>query len=306
VQPSVTQLAALLGSFAKGILTLSPQYSLNADTEAADKLGGICNWLSAPDPSSNYYKARKQRQAETGLWLLESPKFTRWKTRAASRLWIHGIPGCGKTILSSTIIRHLLQHCGDDPSMVTVYFFYDFNDDQKQDSELMLRSLLFQLSQRLATKSEQSLDALFALCKNGRPLPQLHVLLEKTQQMMQEFTHVYAVLDALDECRQRSRSLGRMEILETIAGWRLQNLHLIMTSRKERDIESSLEDYVDKEDTVCLQSDVVDKDIQRYVQQRLSVDKSLVKWQKDAEIRQEIETVLMRGARGMYVCSPKS
>ncbi|KAF2621589.1 HET-domain-containing protein [Macroventuria anomochaeta] len=27
--------------------------------------------LSAPDPSTNYHKAHKQRQAETGLWLLE-------------------------------------------------------------------------------------------------------------------------------------------------------------------------------------------------------------------------------------------
>jgi hypothetical protein len=37
-----------------------------------ERLGKICSWLSAPDPSTNYHKAHKQRQAETGLWLLES------------------------------------------------------------------------------------------------------------------------------------------------------------------------------------------------------------------------------------------
>jgi hypothetical protein len=120
---------------------------------------------------------------------------------------------------------------------------------------------------------------------------------------VQDFTQVYVVLDALDECTQRS---DLMDVLETVAGWRLDNLHLVMTSRKERDIESSLEGFVKEEDTICLQRDVVDLDIQRYVQQRLSNDKSLAKWNKDAAIRQEIEAALMRGARGMYVCSPSS
>ncbi|PZC88567.1 vegetative incompatibility protein HET-E-1, partial [Pyrenophora tritici-repentis] len=84
-----------------------------------EKLSKIRSWLSAPDPSTNYHKAHKQRQAETGVWLLEGEQFTTWKESAASRLWLYGIPGCGKTILSSTIIEHLLQHCHDDTSIVT-------------------------------------------------------------------------------------------------------------------------------------------------------------------------------------------
>jgi hypothetical protein len=91
-------------------------------------------------------------------------------------------------------------------------------------------------------------------------------------------------------------------MLETVAGWQLDNMHLLVTSRKERDIESSLESYVKEEDTVCLQRDVVDKDIQRYVTQRLSDDKALAKWNKDAVVKQEIEASLTNGARGMYVC----
>ncbi|KAH6838311.1 vegetative incompatibility protein HET-E-1 [Alternaria alternata] len=183
-----------------------------------ERLGKIFSWLSAPDPSTNYHKAHKQRQAKTGLWLLESAKFSEWKERAASRLWLYGIPGCGKTILSSTVVENLLQYCHDDTSMVMAYFYFDFNDTQKQDPELMLRSLLCQLVQR----------------------------------------------------------------------------------RKERDIERSLEEYIRDEDAVCLQRDVVDKDIQRYIQQRLRVDKGLAKWNKDAVVRQEIEDALMGGARGMF------
>jgi hypothetical protein len=124
----------------------------------------------------------------------------------------------------------------------------------------------------------------------------LHALLDVTRQVAQDFAHVYVVLDALDECSQRSEL---MDMLETIAGWQLDNLHLLMTSRKERDIESSLESYVEEENTVCLQRDVVGQDIQRYVQQRLRDDKCLAKWNKDAAVKQDIEEALMHGARGM-------
>ncbi|KAG9187069.1 hypothetical protein G6011_10177 [Alternaria panax] len=268
----------------------------NRTRSQEERLGKICSWLSAPDPSTNYHKAHKQRQAETGLWLLESAKFKDWKQSAASRLWLYGIPGCGKTILSSTIVEHLLQHCHDDTSMATVYFYFDFNDAHKQDPELMLRSLLCQLLRR-AVVIPKGVDASFSSCENGQRKPSLHVLLDVTRQAAREFAHVYIILDALDECAQRSEL---MDMLETVAGWQLDNLHLLMTSRKERDIESSLESYVAEEGAVCLQRDVVDKDIQRYVQQRLRVDKGLAKWNKDAAVRQDIEEALMHGARGMF------
>jgi hypothetical protein len=107
------------------------------------------------------------------------------------------------------------------------------------------------------------------------------------------------VLDALDECTQRAEL---MEMIETMVGWKIQNLHLLVTSRRERDIESSLEGFVDPQNSICLQSEVVDKDIQRYVRQRLSNDKRLRKWEKDSSMIGQIENVLISGAKGMYVC----
>lgn len=115
--------------------------------------------------------------------------------------------------------------------------------------------------------------------------------------MIPELPQAYVVLDALDECAQRAEL---METLEIIAGWRLQNLHLLVTSRRERAIESTLEEIVDDQRRICLQSALVDKDIQRYIRQRLATDKTLQKWTKDDGVRQEIESVLRDGANGMY------
>lgn len=70
--------------------------SLDAD----HKQGKIERWLHAPDPSIDFNKALQQRHKDSGRWFLESSAFATWMTRPNSFLWLYGIPGCGKTILS--------------------------------------------------------------------------------------------------------------------------------------------------------------------------------------------------------------
>jgi DNA replication protein DnaC len=57
-------------------------------------------------------------------------------------LWIYGIPGCGKTILSSAIIENLRASLG---SQFVLYFYFDFNNTAKQSLQNMIRSLISQL-----------------------------------------------------------------------------------------------------------------------------------------------------------------
>ncbi|KAF1977277.1 hypothetical protein BU23DRAFT_453456 [Bimuria novae-zelandiae CBS 107.79] len=160
----------------------------------------------------------------------------------------------------------------------------------------MLRSLIWQLSQQ-SEKIPISLDDLFFSCESGQQQPSADALQEVLRLIILELPQAYVVLDALDECAQRAEL---METLETIAGWRLQNLHLLVTSRRERGIESTLEEIVDDQSRICLQSVLVDKDIQRYIRQRLATDKNLQKWTKDDSVRQEIKSILRDKANGMF------
>ncbi|KAL5462753.1 hypothetical protein PMIN06_001446 [Paraphaeosphaeria minitans] len=293
---AIRRLKKLVYAASQDITGASVNNTESGSQSKKERISKICNWLSAPDPSTNYHKALRQRQAGTGTWLVEAEQFTEWKASVASRLWLHGIPGCGKTILSSTIIENLLQHCGDDANMAVAYFYFDFNDAQKRDPGLAIRSLLSQLLQCVAT-IPKSINELFASCENTGRMPPLHALLEVVRLTLQGFAQVYVVLDALDECIHRPEL---MDIVEAVAGWQPNNMHLLMTSRKERDIQTCLERIVMDENTIRLQADIVDLDIQRYVRQRLSADKSLAKWSKDDAIREEIETALIGGARGMF------
>jgi hypothetical protein len=261
------------------------------------KLCKIRQWLSAPDPSTNYQKALKLRQSDTGLWFLKSDAYTRWKSTAKTPLWLYGIPGCGKTILSSTVLQDVHQHCQDDPGKFIAYFFFDFNDLKKQDPEMMVRSLLCQLSQQ-SIKIPASLDSLFSSCESGQRQPSIRALMDALQSMIQDLPQIYIMLDALDECAQR---VDLMEMFEMMMKWKAPNLHILLTSRREREIERSLEGCIDPQNSICLQSDVVDKDIQHYVQQRLLDDKTLRKWGKDIALRQEIQRALIEGSKGMCV-----
>ena len=114
--------------------------------------------------------------------------------------------------------------------------------------------------------------------------------------MVREFKGVYIILDALDECEDRGKLL---EDIETITGWELENLHILVTSRREKDIEESLDPLVDGTKKICIQSALVNDDIRTYVHKRLRTDQKLKRWQNRSEVQQEIETVLMSKADGM-------
>ncbi|KAK4205993.1 nucleoside phosphorylase domain-containing protein, partial [Rhypophila decipiens] len=77
----------------------------------------IRNWLKPPDPSRNFNNARTLHHENTGQWFLDSEAYLKWKTPYVkgakdcnSFLWLNGIPGCGKTILSSSVVADLEQN----------------------------------------------------------------------------------------------------------------------------------------------------------------------------------------------------
>jgi hypothetical protein len=164
---------------------------------------------------------------------LESEVYSKWKRNASSFVWLYGIPGCGKTILSSTVTQDILFYCANDPGKVVAYFYFDFTDADKQKPELMVRSLVSQLSEQ-CIKMPLALEALYSSSDKGNRRPSLEALMNVLQQMLQEFPQSYLILDALDECGDRPEL---MRILEQMAGWQLEEMRVLVTSRKERDIE---------------------------------------------------------------------
>lgn len=256
----------------------------------------IERWLSPPDPSTNYNRTLQQRQEGTGLWFLQSDAFAKWKTQRNSFLWLYGIPGCGKTILSSTIIEHLKKTLPHQP----LYFYFDFNDTSKQALDSMVRSLISQLYYK-REDTQKSLDSLFSSCEDGRRQPTCESLCKSLLDMIKQAKEVWIVLDALDECmtRRGPPTEGLLSWIRGLLDSEERNVHLVVTSRPEHDIESELRELPQNQNIVPLESDLVTDDIRAYVGKRVRKGKGFMRWQTRPSIQQEIESGLMEKANGM-------
>ncbi|KIJ30870.1 hypothetical protein M422DRAFT_115400, partial [Sphaerobolus stellatus SS14] len=149
----------------------------------------ILKWLDVIDVNSNFDKARERHHPGTGQWFLQSEVFESFKGDVGKCLWLHGIPGCGKTIISCVLsIRQ--------PSNGLAYFFFSYTDKEKQNTFNMLSSIAAQLCQRI-TKIPPIVVTLYD--KNKLARPPLSVVLDIIAHLASCFYQTYIVLDALDE-----------------------------------------------------------------------------------------------------------
>jgi hypothetical protein len=268
------------------------------DLRANSHFEKIRNWLAPPDPSTNLIKARDQHHEGTGQWLLESEVYTKWKKERNSFLWLYGIPGCGKTILSSSVVTDLEQNAISAQTLL--YFYFDFNDVDKQSLNKAVRSLIVQLYFKREDARKET-DALYLSYDNGRRQPDQKALRSLLQNMLQHQhdSDTWIVLDALDECHARNKG-SASDLLSYVKSIRdyTTNIHLLVTSRPEQDIQSAIEGWARDSEIIPLRSTRVEGDINSYIKART---RQLHRWRKRRDIQNDIETVLSSKADGMYV-----
>ncbi|KAH9964749.1 hypothetical protein BJV74DRAFT_302368 [Russula compacta] len=258
------------------------------------------NWLSPPDPSINYNTASDAHHEGTATWFTESTTFTDWKA-SGSLLWIHGKPGSGKSVLSSSIIQHI-KCISDAGSAYVAYFFFDFKDAGKQDVRALLSSLVIQLSHQ----SNSFCDILFgyhSTHQSGSQQPSDRTLSQCLTDMLwiSGQLPIYVIIDALDECPNtsgmptpRDKVLALVEKLVELG---LPNLRLCITSRPEVDIRTSIEPLTSNWLSLHDQSGQK-KDINDFVCSVVYSDRNMRRW-RDEDKRMVIETLSER-ADGMF------
>ncbi|KAK4196223.1 ankyrin repeat, PH and SEC7 domain-containing protein secG [Triangularia verruculosa] len=235
----------------------------------------IQNWLRAPDTSLEYNEACKKRYQNTGNWFVKGAAFSSWLVKPNSFLWLNGFAGCGKSVLSSTAIQHALKHRHSNSSIGLAYFYFTFNDEPKQSTSSMLRSLILQLGSQLSLDNP-ALDLLGRLRKaHKHASPPDRVLLDALRILIKEFSDVYLILDALDESPK-----------QTYRG---------VTSRDEQDIRESLLPG-DHED-VKMKNHSIDSDIESFIAGYLQSHR---RFRRLANFHHAIQEVLASKAEGSF------
>ena len=125
------------------------------------------------------------------------------------------------------------------------YFFFDFNDEQKQDAHALLVSLLVQLS----NQSDSFCDILHGYHfthQRGSLQPKESELIKCLEDMLKipGKVPIYLIVDALDECPNLTGiPSSREEVVEhlkQLVELKLPHLRLCFSSRPETDIGTSL------------------------------------------------------------------
>ncbi len=269
------------------------QQSLKLDNmQIQSERAAVLAWYKTSDPEQNHRVSRSRHEPDTSRWIFDAEEFTSWDRNPGESLWLHGIPGAGKTILCSTIIDHVSQVRAGDQGVKVTYFYFDFSDGDKQSVSDMLKAVIYQL---IVDEDElpDSAATLHAKC-HGLTEPGLDELLGVIFAEVSRSSRTFLLIDALDECPRHERTVFFSHIL----GHPLpENLSLLITSRKEHDIEAALLPAVTH--SISIQSSKVDADVRIHVKKSIERDPRLSKWKPS--IRDEILAAIVLRSNGMYV-----
>ncbi|OGE46891.1 hypothetical protein PENARI_c093G03713 [Penicillium arizonense] len=183
----------------------------------------------------------------TCLWALQSAEYIRWSESSCNDLlWVSADPGCGKSVLSRSIIEDCFEiSC---PEVTICYFFFKDNDEQNHLA-LALCSVLHQL---FSQRPQLLRHAIPSWGKNGKKLQQ-----EVDEQwriftsavLADELCKTICIFDALDECREidQNRLIEKLQLFHRLSRPGTQDnwLKFLVTSRPYDDIQNSFRAITD-------------------------------------------------------------
>ncbi|KAK3312876.1 hypothetical protein B0H66DRAFT_447491, partial [Apodospora peruviana] len=180
---------------------------------------------------------RTARKAEgTGRWLLRTDQFRQWRDGDKRTLWCHGIPGAGKTILTSIIVDQLMTQRADNGTTACLYVYFDHREQKRQDVKNLFPNLLAQLVRARDHVSREVNNLHQAFRRKGMP-PTPDEYLQVLASEIKSLYRVYIVVDALDECAHDAELNTRNEFVGALR--RLpKTAHLLFTSRLDQSIRS--------------------------------------------------------------------
>jgi hypothetical protein len=257
----------------------------------------IADWLTPVDYALQQSDFISRRQEGTGQWLLDSSEFQEWLKQGKQTLFCPGIPGAGKTIITSIVVEYLWTKFKNDTSVGIAYLYCNFRRQHEQKPADLLVSLLKQLFQE-RTPMPETIRSLYDRHKDKRSRPSLDEILKELHSVVRLYSKVYIIIDALDEC-QASDDSSR-QFLRNVFNLQSQaHGNIFATSRFIPEIESQFEGCIRKE--IWAQHD----DVLRYLDGRIP---QLLRSQisKCHDLPDLIRREVVKAVDGMYVCPPRN
>ncbi|KAL1850978.1 hypothetical protein Daus18300_012712 [Diaporthe australafricana] len=270
---------------------------------AEEKYEHVLRWLNAPftgeiqeDLATMRNDFFEATNIQTGQWIITNEKVKNWldlDVPKTSIIWVHGIPGAGKSVLASVVIDKIQTRAA-----VNHAFFYCKDGDSERDSYTqILRALLSQLiSQNRGSvpyyydEGIQSGDVSLKSKKLSKKL---------LDSAVQNVRKGFVVIDGIDECAPGERKVLLEHLIQlvdrcdaTFPG----KVRLMILSREEPDIKK----FLAGSETLKITSRDTLEDINTYVKYQGSRLKSKFSELETEDINHIQECVLDR-TDGMFL-----
>jgi Cdc6-like AAA superfamily ATPase len=258
----------------------------------------ILDWLSPIDYAPQQSDFISRQQEGTAQWLLNSDEFQEWLKQSTQTLFCPGIPGAGKTIITSIIIDHLWTKFQNDTSIGIAYLYCNFRRQYEQKPADLLASLLKQLVQE-QTSIPEGMKSLYKHHKDKRTRPSFDEISKVLHSVVADYSRAYIIIDALDECQVsdgRGPDVDRKKLLSEIFDLQAKTgAGLFATSRFVPEIVKQFEG------SLSLEIRASDEDVQRYLDGQISKLPLFVL--RNPDLQKEIKTEIIKATGGMHVPS---
>ncbi|KAK2753368.1 hypothetical protein FQN55_003497 [Onygenales sp. PD_40] len=299
-----THLQNLMWRIEQPIFRITDQLSNYQDgLEKAERLR-VLDWLSQVPYPQHHANVQVDRLVSSGAWMLAKPQFTYWASSSSSSiLWLHGIPGSGKTKLASVVIDECLARAPNGPAIGFAYFYCARNPTEplRADPLEILRCIARQLSCPNLTVPIQpaTIERYNKERDEGFSLRKLD--LRGVVDLILKITAdnpSTIVIDGLDEC-DPSRRHDVLDALNDIIQKSSNVVKVFVTSRDDGDIVCRLEGspniYIDVQDNA--------EDIARFIEVEIENainQKRLLRGEISSGLKDTLTSTLRDGAQGMF------
>ncbi|RYP31088.1 hypothetical protein DL767_005932 [Monosporascus sp. MG133] len=218
-----------------GLIASANQLMKDASINRKEDLE-VLDWITPVDYGRQQSDFLRKRQPRTGQWLLDSEEYQTWLKRSKQTLYCPGIPGAGKTILTSAVVHDLTTRFQNDPAVNIAYIYCNFRRKDEQKIDDLLASVLKQLAQD-QTPLPKSVKDLYDQHKQKRTQPSLGEIMKVLFTAAAMCSRLFIVIDALDECQVsdgcRSKFLRELFNLQATTA-----ANIFATSRPSLDVEN--------------------------------------------------------------------
>ncbi|KAG8677733.1 hypothetical protein FPOAC2_03839 [Fusarium poae] len=230
------------------------------------------DWIVKADYKTDQSRSLSLRQPGTGQWFLDTTEFQNWVSAPEQTLLCLGIPGAGKTILTSIVIDYLKSKIQNDRSIGLAYFYCNSNRYDKQTLYHVIASLFRQLAENISYSKKRAVS---------------------------EHSRVYVVIDGLNEYGETESS--RESFLKLLAQLQHQNqISVFLTSRFDYGIRSEVGRAFDN--TAETEIGAARDDIERFVEAKMNTLSLAVR--DNTDLQKDIKEGITNCVDGMFLLAP--